>query len=190
MSRNDQYQYMLSIAALVMSALAMIFAFMELRSSDRQFEANVWPYVDLDLTVNADSFEISATNKGMGPALVHEFRILLDGISVDVPSVLLEHADYVPADEMSFYSSSVASSVLSAGETITALRIAGEGSGTALSSLMPELAIEICYCAVNGTCWNNPQGDPFRTEVEQCRSQSDDLDRRLDMFNTDAEDPQ
>lgn len=182
MSRNDQYQYIISVAALVMSALAMVFAFMELRSSDKQFEANVWPYVDLDITLNSDSFEVSASNKGMGPALVHEFRILHAGEVIEVPSDLLDRTDYAGEADLSLSSAGIASSVLSAGERVSALRIEGADTGRAISTIMQDVDIEICYCAVNGICWNNLGASQFRTEIDSCEAQSEDLERRLELF--------
>lgn len=188
MSRNDQYQYMLSIAALVMSALAMIFAFMELRSSDRQYEANVWPYVDLDIIVSSDNFEIAASNKGMGPALIHEFRLLHDGEVVRVPSDLLERAGFSENTDLSLSSSTVTSTVMSTGERLTALRIQGAGTGTAISTILQELEIELCYCSINGACWTNLGDQQFRAEVAQCGSQSDNVEERLRLFSPDQED--
>ncbi len=182
MSQNDQYQYMLSIAALVMSALAMIFAFMELRSSDKQFEANVWPYVDLDITINSDTFEVAVSNKGMGPALIHEFRIRHDGDDMSNPNDLIDRAGFVAPGDLSLSSASIASSVLSTGESVRAMRIEGVDSGLALIELVPSLEIDICYCAINGTCWNNAGDNPFRSEVEECGVQDDNIHRLLEDF--------
>mgnify|MGYP006888684479 CR=1 FL=1 len=59
MSQHDRNQYILAMAALLVSAIAMVIAFFELRSSDRQLEANVWPYVDMNINLEADTFSLA-----------------------------------------------------------------------------------------------------------------------------------
>ena len=145
MTRHDRNQYLLSAAALGMSALAMFFAFMELRSSDRQFDASVWPYVDLTISLSDDQLMLDVSNKGMGPALIHEFR--------------LSHPDHGEIQAMDLIqlsgaqdlmttstTTSLTQSVMPVGDVITAFRFEGEGIGAGMASLIRDLEIDICYC--------------------------------------------
>ena len=181
MSRHDRNQYLLSFAAVGMSAFALIFAFFEMRSADRQLDASVWPYVDLSINLNRDSFELIVSNKGMGPALIHEFRLYLDGEPVDQPADLLAGVDY---DQLNITTGSVPDTVLSGGEEFTAFRFEGEGLGLRLQDIVPGLDIDVCYCSINGACWNNFDSETFRDRTPECRPQTVDVEDELRNFRT------
>jgi hypothetical protein len=181
MTENDRNQYLMSAAAIAMSAIAMVLTFFELRASDRQLDANVWPYVDTAISLNADTFELTVSNKGLGPALIHEYRLFHDGTEVSQAADFLALAGYRQTD-LSLTTGSVPNTVLAVGESITALRIAGDGVGFALRDIVSEVEIEICYCAINGACWNNYAGSAFRDRVESCQIQSMDVNDALRML--------
>jgi len=185
MTDTDRNQYVLSLGAVGMSALALIFSFLELRTSDRQLDAAVWPYVDLTVSLNADTSGLAVSNKGLGPALVHEFRILYRGEPIHHPLELPQFA----SGEGANYSVSTASmpgSVLSVGEEVTAFRIEGDDVGRTMQEILPYLEFEICYCSINGVCWDNFSDTEFRQPVAQCRAQPVDVEGALEMFATDA----
>lgn len=182
MTKHDRNQYLLSAAAMGMSALAMFFAFLELRSSDRQLEADVWPYVDLDISLNSDSVQIIATNKGMGPALIHEFRVVYQDEEVLHPLALLDAAG-VNSEGVSMTNSSLSRSVLASGERSVAMALSGPGVGLTVRDMVANMDIEICYCSVNDSCWNNLGEDAFRQSTERCEAQTIDVDRALGYFD-------
>ncbi|WP_300526965.1 hypothetical protein [Maricaulis sp.] len=185
MTRHDRNQYLLSAAALGMSALAMFFAFMEMRSSDRQFDASVWPYVDLTISLREDLMALDVANKGMGPAFIHEFRLSHPEHGEIEPLELMELSG--TRELMSSSSTtSLTQSVMSVGDIVNAFRFEGEGIGPGMATLIRDLQIDICYCAINGACWNNSATTSFRTPVAQCSLQESDADRALDAFGGDA----
>ena len=131
MTRHDRNQYLLSAAALGMSALAMFFAFMELRSSDRQFDASVWPYVDLTISLSDDQLMLDVSNKGMGPALIHEFRLSHPDHG-EIQAMDLIHLSGAQDLMTTSTTTSLTQSVMPVGDVITAFRFEGEGIGAGM----------------------------------------------------------
>ncbi|WP_291843621.1 hypothetical protein [Maricaulis sp.] len=180
MTVHDRNQYLLSVGAIAMSAIALLFAFLELRSSDRQLDAAVWPYVDATFAVNADSGSLTLSNKGLGPALIHEFRILYEGEEIRHPLELPQFSDL--AGTYSVTTASAASSVLSVGEDLVAFEVIGGDVGSRMQAALRGLELEICYCSINGACWSNANQASFRQPVEACAAQDINLDDALDIF--------
>ncbi|WP_412545098.1 hypothetical protein [Maricaulis sp. MIT060901] len=187
MSLHDRNQYILALAALLFSAIAMVIAFFELRSSDKQLEANVWPYVDMNLNLEADTFSLQLENKGMGPALIHEFRVRLAGEEVVNAVDLVEAAGYALAN-LSMSTETVPDSVLAVGEELVALQIDAEGIGLNLRELISSMEVEICYCSLNNQCWDNRVSQSFRRSVEQCDFQPIDVEGALQYFEDTNDD--
>ena len=181
MSQHDRNQYILAMAALLFSAIAMVIAFFELRSSDRQLEANVWPYVDMNIDLEADTFSLDLQNKGMGPALIHEFRLLLRDQEVVNALELADAAEY-PLEGLSMSTETVQDSVLSVGERLVAFRIDGEDVGLRLRELITEMDVQICYCSLNNQCWDNRGSQSFRRSVERCEYQPLNVEGALQYF--------
>jgi len=188
MSQHDRNQYILAMAALLFSAIAMVIAFFELRSSDRQLEANVWPYVDMNINLEADTFSLDLQNKGMGPALIHEFRLLLRGQEVVNALELVDVADY-PLEDLSMSTETVQDSVLSVGERLVAFRIDGEDVGLRLRELITEMDVQICYCSLNNQCWDNRGSQSFRRSVERCEYQPLNVEGALQYFEESNDAP-
>jgi len=187
MSLHDRNQYILALAALLFSAIAMVIAFFELRSSDKQLEANVWPYVDMNLNLEANTFSLQLENKGMGPALIHEFRVRLAGEEVVNAVDLVEAAGY-PLANLSMSTETVPDSVLAVGEELVALQIDAEGIGLNLRELISYMEVEICYCSLNNQCWDNRGSQSFRRSVEQCDFQPIDVEGALQYFEDTNDD--
>lgn len=179
MSRTDRNQYLLSAAALGLSVIAMVFAFFELRSSDRQYEVTVWPYVDIDFGFNTNEFGLTVANKGLGPALIHEFRLVHEGEELAHPVELITLAGRDLGD-ITFAASSVPDTVMAVGEELVAFRVEGENVGRSVRSVLLGLDVRICYCSINGACWNNYQDGSFRQQVAQCEAQTLDFFDRID----------
>ena len=188
MSQHDRNQYILAMAALLFSAIAMVIAFFELRSSDRQLEANVWPYVDMNINLEADTFSLDLQNKGMGPALIHEFRLLLRGQEVVNALELVDAAEY-PLEDLSMSTETVQDSVLSVGERLVAFRIEGEDVGLRLRELITEMDVQICYCSLNNQCWDNRGSQSFRRSVERCEYQPLNVEGALQYFEEPDDTP-
>ena len=139
MTTNDRNQYLMSGVALAISAIAMVFTFLQLRAADRQLQADVWPYVDISITLQADVFDLQLSNKGLGPALIHEFRLVQDGVEVTHPLGLV-HLAGRPNTGLAMQVGSVPDSVLAVGEDLTAFRITGEGLGLTMRDTIAAIA--------------------------------------------------
>lgn len=180
MTEHDRNQYVLSFGAVAMSAIALLFAFLELQSSDRQLDASVWPYVDTTFTLNSEAGSLTLSNKGLGPALIHEFRVLYEGELVRHPMELPQFAELV--GDYSVTTASVPSSVLSVGEDLVVFEVRGDDVGERMQSALRGLELEICYCSLNGACWSNASEVNFREPVEACAVQDVDIDDALDVL--------
>ncbi|WP_297732091.1 hypothetical protein [uncultured Maricaulis sp.] len=180
MTEHDRNQYVLSFGAVAMSAVALLFAFLELRSSDRQLDASVWPYVDATFALNSDAGSLTLSNKGLGPALIHEFRILYEGEEIRHPMELPQFDALVGA--YSVTTASAPSSVLSVGEDLVVFDIRGDDVGERMQAALRGLELEICYCSLNGACWSNASEANFRQPIAACAVQDVDIDDALDIF--------
>ncbi|BDX01040.1 hypothetical protein [Maricaulis maris] len=181
MTVHDRNQYILSLGAVAMSAIALLFAFLELRSSDRQLDTSVWPYVDTSFSLNANSASLTLANKGLGPALIHEFRVLHNGVEIRHPLELPQFADG-RGGNYSVTTASAPGSVLAVGEELTSFEIRGENVGLGMEAALRDIQIELCYCSINGACWSNHSQANFREPVAACADQDVDIGDALDIF--------
>lgn len=189
MSSHDRNQYLLSTAAVGMSILALLFAFLEMRSTERQLDANVWPYVAIELTLELDTVHLELVNKGLGPASLQEFHLSQDARAVTNPLELLDDLDRDGG--VGFSGSEMPGTVLAVGERVTAFRFTGEGIGLPLMESMQSLTVEICYCSIHNRCWRD-RDDNIRaaTPVEECRPNEQSLlDDLIDALNEENAEP-
>ena len=187
MTKDDRNQYLLSISAVAMSTLALAFAFLELRSSERQLDANVWPYVELGVSITPDSAIIEITNKGLGPASVQEFYIMLDGERIENPIDLLDEITLEETVGLSM--SSIPGSVLAVGESLGAIEFTATGVGFSLLETFQSMEINVCYCSINNRCWrDNNKNMRSAFPVDQCEpNEQFVIQNFLDMIESQSE---
>ena len=149
----------------------------------QQVRAAVWPILEYS-TSNEPKIRFTIDNKGVGPAIIRNVIIRVDGEPVrnwhDAFQKLLGPGSY------NFTQSSIGGHTFSAGESMEILvPHDSEGnpllfgkSSTLWASLNKErsrVGIEICYSSTLGDCWilrSEPNTRPTTTEVRTCPEHS------------------
>jgi hypothetical protein len=158
--RGRDPEYWISIGALVVSALAMASSMLQFAVQRSQERAAAWPYLSLSASYSDKGFSYVVTNKGMGPALVRDVVVLLEGRPVSGwPGVLDElfgpdHTygwDRIGVNELRDV-------VLSAGERVVAFSIPWDEKVRPAFANGSRFEVRACYCSVLGDCWITRRG--------------------------------
>lgn len=171
MSTNQKWNYELiaAMAAVFIGACALITSVIQTQVMLKQQAASVLPIVQWTISANINtmdstgSFALSAFNKGVGPAIIEQVRIVYQGKQLPEDSLaslafntLLE---YQPGALVSYKFSEVEGNTLMAGEEVEMLETVlpsdgfwlGEKFGAAYEAKKVDLVI--CYKDVYGTRW-------------------------------------
>jgi len=149
----------------------------------QQVRAAVWPILEYG-TSNEPKIRFTIDNKGVGPAIIRNVIVRVDGEPVRnwqaVLQKLLGPADY------KFTQSSIGGHTFSAGESMDVM-VPNNFDGSPLlfdksnelwSKLNKErsrVELEICYSSTLGNCWtlrSHPKGPSTTTEVRSCPDRS------------------
>lgn len=152
--RKQSNEKMVAYAAMFVSLCTLLVYFYQARIMQSQQHASVWPYVEWIRSFNEEEgFYLSVSNKGVGPAIVKQELILLDGEELDGAETLLEK---VLGDTVFSYSySTINRRVMAPGEQIKRFWIHDAWAAEAFDSLIRQhdFRYEICYCSIYGDCW-------------------------------------
>lgn len=168
-ARKRDPEFWIAIGALVISGLAMLSSLMQVSVQRNQERAMVWPHVSARPSFSARGYEFVARNKGLGPALVRDVAILVDGRRVpgwiEALDVLLGPGHGYGWDQVS--ATDLQDTVLGADETTRLFAVAWDDR---LRQAFPgdaRVEVRICYCSFLGECWTSRAGlDHDR--VDQC----------------------
>ena len=83
LSRGVRYDLVIAISALLVSSVAAIASWTQVRVVRQNFNAQIWPYVSVEGTVNGDTAEFAFVNAGLGPAVLHSAQLSVDKRPVD-----------------------------------------------------------------------------------------------------------
>jgi hypothetical protein len=107
-----------------------------------------------------DRVLFGVTNKGVGPAIVHAFRVKLDGVAVPSVKALVTrtYGSNVPHS-----ASNIVGEVLSPGEKVAIVEVEGDAErirplhdvfwGRPDAGAPPRIEASVCYCSVFEQCW-------------------------------------
>lgn len=148
---------MVAFSAIFVS-IATLFVYMyQARIMQDQQHTSVWPYVEW-LYNNANrEFYITVENKGIGPAIITNVELKLDGEVMESNSALF--IKLLGTNDFNFVNSTVKGRVLSAGEKIEMVHVYDNTTARAIDSLLlwnsspHTFEMEICYCSVYDDCW-------------------------------------
>jgi hypothetical protein len=122
----------------------------------------VWPYVSIDTTTSSDSIRIGLINYGLGPALIRDAVLTVDGRPQHLLAGLVQMLGDLkslrkasPKRTASFRLSSVgAGTVIRPGEDRMLLEISGNPVvAQRLIAAQPRLELQLCYCSILEQCW-------------------------------------
>jgi hypothetical protein len=148
----------------------------------QQLRAAVWPILEYG-TGNEPKIRFMLNNKGVGPAIIRNVVVRVDGEAVrnwhDALQKLLGPGEH------KYTQSSISGRTFSAGESMDVLVPYDADGGpltfeksaalwTALNKGRGRVAIEICYCSTLGECWTLRSGanGSSTTETAACPNSS------------------
>jgi hypothetical protein len=151
----------------------------------QQVRAAVWPILEYG-TSNDPKIRFTIDNKGVGPAIIRNVIVRVDGEPVRNWSSALQKL--LGPGDYKFTQSSISGHTFSAGESMDVMvphnfdggPLAADKSNplwTALNKERGRIAIEICYSSTLGDCWilrRDPNGPSTTTEVRTCPDRSAD----------------
>lgn len=169
--RAFRLDFFIAIGALLVSAFTAGTLVYQTRVIGDQFAATIWPYLTVGTTFAQNGETIEVANDGVGPALVRSARLEVDGKRLqawnDYFDVLAHDPDMRkvflraraaavtnPADRPIISMTSIGpSSTLRPGETETLMRLSLAGGVPPEVLAKHPVALEFCYCSLNGSCW-------------------------------------
>lgn len=77
--RKRDPEFWIAIGALAVSAIAMLTSFAQVSLQRNQERMLVWPHVTAKPSYSSNGYSFTATNKGLGPALVRRVELRVDG---------------------------------------------------------------------------------------------------------------
>jgi hypothetical protein len=155
-STNKKFgEYAVAATAFFVSVCSLFIYVYQSKLMAEQQQVAVWPYVQWS-TSNAESFDLQAENKGVGPALVRKVAMTFNGKAVAGNHALVAAVVGTESD-LKWQNSTLEGNVLSVGEKVTLFRIADKATGRAFEDKLDagKFTLEITYCSIYGRCWTS-----------------------------------
>lgn len=160
-----------ALIAIVLSLCALLVSVLEVSAIRSEQRVGVWPYVDVSSKYNDGGFQITATNKGIGPARIRSSQMLLDGKPQDdLDGMILAVLGPERAFSYEVYkSNNPAGGVMSPDEQSVLFAVPWtDASRTLVEELASRFSIELCYCSVYEDCWRAQLNEGEPEEVKRC----------------------
>jgi hypothetical protein len=149
----------------------------------QQVRAAVWPILEY-ATSNEPRIRFTIDNKGVGPAIIRNVIVRVDGEPVRNWNSALQKL--LGPGEYKLGQSTINGHTLAAGESMDVMVPHDSDGGpltfdksaalwTALNKERGRIAVEICYCSTLGDCWilrSDPNSRSTTTEVRTCPDNS------------------
>lgn len=182
--KSLRLDFVIAIAALLISTVAAIAAVYQTRVIASEFSATVWPYVGFDVTNSPSFTELDIRNDGLGPAILRSVKITWD--DKPQPSIesvfetLTRHdpqtvrailgAQRAGAPMKLTTSTPTDGMVMPANSQHPVFRMEGAVVVSRFRPKLARLGIALCYCSLTGSCWTQSSqtraGEP--TAVRSC----------------------
>lgn len=150
----------LSLVAIVISLSALGVSVFEVTSLQDQQKASVWPYVEISRRYSGEGFEVSLANKGIGPALLGDVEISMQGQTITSSDILDKIISDAVGPERAFsydtYRARDASQqVLAPGESLILFGVPWTADTRAfVNSTASSIQATGCFCSVYEDCWS------------------------------------
>jgi hypothetical protein len=178
--KRFRFDLYVALLALLISGVAAAASAYQTYVIRQQFSATVWPYLTFSSTsFGGDSFELSVSNPGIGPALIRQAIVTRDG----KPIVVALSPTSAPALSVAFepersaavrdeskpgvhgksdwtVTSIVRGEVVPAGSKLLLLRVDGRFLTRRILADMRRIDVQLCYCSLLGNCWTKRLWDP------------------------------
>ena len=161
-----------TIGAVILSIVAISISVLEVSTMRTHQRASVWPYLEISQSYNQDMFSITLRNKGVGPALIKDFALLLDEEpAYELDQLIIEVAGEANAFSYDIYrTSNPSNGVISPREAVNLLSfpITSE-TNVFLNNAQGRVDIRACYCSIHDQCWSTRLSANEPTEVDACK---------------------
>lgn len=147
---------MVAYAAMFVSLCSLLVFIYQAKVMRSQQYASVWPYVEFLPSYNDQiGYALVVTNKGIGPALIKDETVMLDGkVYEDFSQIVKE----LLGDELQDWGySTIKGRVLAPGEELFRFQVNDYAFATRLDSIMEhhDFSYTLCYCSIYGDCWTS-----------------------------------
>lgn len=134
---------------------------------DREYaRASVWPKLELFRSYDGKAFLYGVANKGTGPAIIQQAKVIVGSKSIK------EWSDVDMFAVSGIIQSHISSTTVPSGQTVIPLHYQGEQISDILK-LDKEVSIELCYCSIYQECWTVNRSNETQ-QVKQCTINSED----------------
>jgi hypothetical protein len=161
--RTIRVELLIATLALLASAAASIATVVQTRVVANQLSASVWPYLSFDTTFNPGRAAIAVNNDGLGPAIVRNVRLTIDGKQMTawhsvLPLLIVRkaaagkpgarQATGVDEQDVSF------GTVIRPGTSFNVIAVQNKAIDFAtMSTVRKRVDMQICYCSILEQCW-------------------------------------
>jgi hypothetical protein len=164
-----------AITAVIASAASLYIARQQTNVMHRQLAASIWPamqYSTSNLRAGEPVITMSLENVGVGPARIHEFRLLHEGRAIDDLTQFIAEC-CAPADApVRTITSFVEGRIVPAGQRVDFLTLPADpaqpGIYERFDRVRGQVEIELCYCSVLEECWTARVGAREPESVRRC----------------------
>lgn len=158
-----------ALAAGLVSISALSVSIYEAYLQRQEQRISVWPILEHWTSFSDDEFSIFVANKGIGPAVIHDLKVLVKGIEMQSWNDV-----FFPTlgdDANRFSQSLLIGNVMSPGDASPIVSYSRAASAAWQTS--KDITIYICYCSVFNDCWKYQvydlvAGRPAREPISSC----------------------
>lgn len=167
-SRIERYA---SAFAVAMSLAALFVSLAEVNSERAQQLASVWPHIEIGESYSEEGFTLRLTNKGVGPALMGDLRVIYEGQHAsDIDQLII---DTIGADLAFSYEryrmSNPSNSVVAPGDEIRLFSVDWDPASRMLvEAWSGRIDVVGCYCSIHGDCWKTSLNSKRNERTETC----------------------
>ncbi|MEP4051119.1 MAG: hypothetical protein ABJN22_02625 [Litorimonas sp.] len=157
--------------ALALSVTAILVSLLEVSTVRAHVKATVWPHLALDTDSGPDGTAIQLRNKGVGPALVEDIFMKLDGeLVTDIETAIVDSIGSTDIlGDNGYKLIDVANQVIAAGETVDILSVGNsDGANALMRDWTGKLDIQVCYCSIQEDCWTTYLIAKATVSADQC----------------------
>ncbi len=182
-TRTIRIELLIATLALLASSVASVATLLQTRTIGDQFGVSVWPYLVADHGFSRTGFELGYTNDGLGPAIVREFHVTVDGRSQSGWYAAARRFDASHRLRLETERDFGAGRVLRPGESYTILvaklnaqtRASDDASTAQMSPtaklmqrMVNRIELTTCYCSLLGKCWRLRSSESQPQPVSSC----------------------
>ncbi len=162
-----------AVFAVLVSLTTLALLIFQTRLMQTQARASAWPHVSIGLSSSQTSFSWVLSNNGVGPAVTHNVRVLVDGKpQPDWRSVL----SALQNDDMQMKATAMNSvpKVLTPAENTNdqyvVVTVQASADAAITAAAMSRVGIELCYCSIYDDCWISAfaEGKESKRKISYC----------------------